>query len=108
MQVLRLLLVAQAAFGAIVAQRQSNSACDSKYMESFKKAFALESSMWATTNFKDDPFYTTPENASDANPGDLLRWQDLSIEQMANNWTGIPAGTWHKICRRPSRPGMLS
>ncbi|KAK0388240.1 hypothetical protein NLU13_4485 [Sarocladium strictum] len=86
-----LLVAAQTALGAIV-ERQSNPACDATCMQAFKAAFAAESSGWATLNFTDDPFYTTPANASGAKPGDLLRWEDVSIEQLAQNWTGIPGG----------------
>lgn len=92
MHLLRLFLVAQSTLAAIVAERQNSPACDEKCMKAFKAALAGERSLWATPDFKDDSFYTTPDNASNAKPGDLLRWEDISASQVGQNWTGIPGG----------------
>ncbi|KAK8076220.1 hypothetical protein PG994_003492 [Apiospora phragmitis] len=88
------LWASQAASAAVLAPspNAANPACDANCMEAFEAALATERAMWATPNFADDPFYTTPTNFTGAKPGDLLRWQDLTAEQLATNWTKIPGG----------------
>lgn len=66
--------------------------CDEQCMQSYQKALASEQAQWATQNISDDPFYDTPTNASSAKPGDLLRWQALSPDHVAANWTQVPTG----------------
>ncbi|TLD24046.1 hypothetical protein PspLS_06916 [Pyricularia sp. CBS 133598] len=58
----------------------------------FKAAVATEN--WATADITNDPFYDTPSNFSTetSKPGDLLRWQDLTFQQLATNFTRIPRG----------------
>lgn len=69
---------------------QAQEACDAVCQTAFKQALAIESASWVT-NVSSDPFYSTPANASNARPGDLLRWEDIS-RQVVNKKYTPPAG----------------
>lgn len=80
------------AFLALAVKAQDNAPCDAACIAEFKEALNGEEADWAAKNFLDDPFYYTPENTTGAQPGDLLRWEDLTSDQLAANWTKIPDG----------------
>ncbi|KAK7990693.1 hypothetical protein PG990_014973 [Apiospora arundinis] len=95
MRLLPFLWISQAASAAVLAPPppgKPNDACDAQCMQRFEAALAADRAMWATPNFADDPFYVTPSNATGAKPGDVLRWQDLSAEQLGTNFTKVPGG----------------
>jgi alpha-beta hydrolase superfamily lysophospholipase len=73
-------------------QGANTPGCDEQCMRAYRAAFAAESALWATKNISDDPFYDTPSNASTAKPGDLLRWQQLSSDVLATNFTKVTGG----------------
>lgn len=66
--------------------------CDSKCQEVFKTIVAVDGRQWATADVTNDPFYDPPTNLTGAKPGDLLRWEDLSSQRLAVNFTQVPMG----------------
>ncbi|TLD12069.1 uncharacterized protein PgNI_03604 [Pyricularia grisea] len=81
--------------GAAVLGRcqEASSGCGPSCKAAFKEALAAEAVNWATYNVTNDAFYDTPGNfSSSSKPGDLLRWQDLSSDQLASNFTLVPTG----------------
>ncbi|KAH8763233.1 secretory lipase [Diaporthe sp. PMI_573] len=79
---------------ALLASGQGvdTTGCDEQCMQSYRAALASEQAQWATQNISDDPFYDTPSNASSSKPGDVLRWQALSADHVAANWSMVPSG----------------
>lgn len=70
---------------------RAQQACDSACQEAFKRAQAGEAANWVSKNVTTDEFYSTPANSSNAKPGDLLRWEDLSRANVNVNYS-VPAG----------------
>ncbi|KAL8381427.1 hypothetical protein RB595_005612 [Gaeumannomyces hyphopodioides] len=68
------------------------AACDAGCQATFGRALATEKSNWATQDFANDPFFTTPANATGARPGDILRWQEIPAAAMRTNFTAVPPG----------------
>ncbi|KAH7112097.1 Alpha/Beta hydrolase protein [Dendryphion nanum] len=65
--------------------------CNAECQAAFKQILQIESASWVSQNVTTDDFYTTPPNASNARPGDILRWQDLPQAVVNTNFTP-PAG----------------
>ncbi|KAL8409060.1 hypothetical protein RB594_007488 [Gaeumannomyces avenae] len=85
--------VAFAASQAITGcDAKCQAACDAGCQATFGAALAREKSSWATQDFDNDPFFTTPANATGARPGDILRWQEIPASAMKTNFTAIPGG----------------
>lgn len=76
----------------VSGQGVNTTGCDAQCMQSYQAALASEQAQWATQNISDDPFYDTPSNASSSKPGDVLRWQRLSADHVAANWSMVPTG----------------
>ncbi|KAH8702674.1 Alpha/Beta hydrolase protein [Phaeosphaeriaceae sp. PMI808] len=68
-----------------------NSACQGACQTAFRAAFTTEFNAWVSPNVENVTFYSTPANATNAKPGDLLRWEDLPRD-LINTRYGIPAG----------------
>ncbi|KAI5925650.1 Alpha/Beta hydrolase protein [Camillea tinctor] len=65
--------------------------CNIDCQTAFRDALAYESGRWVSTDVATDPFYANPTNISAYVAGDLVKWEDLSRDQSAQQWT-IPAG----------------
>lgn len=74
------------------AAQAAEPACNADCQAVFGAALAREKSNWATQDFSQDPFFTTPANATGARPGDILRWQEVSAAAMKTNFTMVPGG----------------
>lgn len=70
---------------------QNGTGCDAACSSAFKQAYELESKSWVSPDISTEGFYSVPANASNAKPGDLLRWEDMTDDELSHNWT-IPAG----------------
>lgn len=77
--------------GLQAALSSAQEACDAACQAAFQQALAIESASWVSKNVTTDEFYSTPANSSNAKPGDLLRWEDLSRQVVNRNYTP-PAG----------------
>jgi len=69
----------------------AQEACDAACQAAFQKSVKIESMSWVSQTVSTDPFYSTPANSSGARPGDLLRWEDVSREDVNTEFTP-PAG----------------
>jgi alpha-beta hydrolase superfamily lysophospholipase len=65
----------------------AQEACDSACQAAFKQAIQIESASWVSQNVTLETFYSTPANATGAQPGDLLRWEDVSRQVVNRNFT---------------------
>jgi hypothetical protein len=84
---------AQAVFLISLSALFSNAqeACDAGCQAAFKQLQSSEASSWVSKNVTFDTFYSTPSNSSGAQPGDLLRWEDVPQNVVNRNFT-IPGG----------------
>ncbi|KAF7537780.1 hypothetical protein G7054_g3441 [Neopestalotiopsis clavispora] len=85
-----LLLTVLSLLSAVIGQDASD--CDSTCQATFEATLAEEQSTWATTDILSDSFYSTPSNFTGSKPGDVLRWQEISSDMLATNWSSIPTG----------------
>ncbi|KAL5114284.1 hypothetical protein ACEQ8H_007853 [Pleosporales sp. CAS-2024a] len=69
----------------------AQEACDAACQTSFQQALQLESSFWISQNVTLEEFYSTPSNLTEAKPGTLLKWEDVSRADINTKWTP-PAG----------------
>ncbi|KZZ91852.1 hypothetical protein AAP_03071 [Ascosphaera apis ARSEF 7405] len=75
------------------------STCNKKCQQEVEASLKTEQSQWVISNVTKDPFYKTPKNIEQLEPGDIVRWQDLINVQgvkegMPSNMTWqIPEGT---------------
>ena len=69
----------------------AQEACDAECQAAFKELQGLEASSWVSKNVTFDTFYSTPSNSTGAQPGDLLRWEDVPQSVVNQNFT-IPGG----------------
>ncbi|KAK8868971.1 Alpha/Beta hydrolase protein [Apiospora arundinis] len=65
--------------------------CQGECHENYTIGWEFDSNNWVTPNLTLDSFWDLPSNLSSAAPGDILRWQDISVEALSANWT-IPGG----------------
>ncbi|KAJ8114663.1 hypothetical protein OPT61_g3516 [Boeremia exigua] len=65
--------------------------CDLACQAAFTEVQAYEASNWVSKNVTLDSFYSTPTNITGAQPGDLLRWEDLS-QDVVNTKFSPPSG----------------
>lgn len=75
----------------LLALGQAQEACDAGCQAGFQQLLKIESSNWVSQNVTKDEFYSTPSNATNAKPGDVLRWQDFSRDIVNTNYSA-PAG----------------
>jgi alpha-beta hydrolase superfamily lysophospholipase len=74
---------------AVIVHAQDT--CDAACQAAFQRFQGQEAASWVSKNVSLEDFYSTPANASGAEPGDLLRWEDLSQKIVNTNFTA-PAG----------------
>lgn len=77
--------------GLHLASSRAQESCDAACQAAFQQAVAVEAASWISQNASTDPFYSTPVNISGAKPGDLLRWEDVSRQDINTKFTP-PAG----------------
>lgn len=61
--------------------------CDAACQAAFKQILAVETASWVSKNVSAETFYSTPANATGAQPGALLRWEDISQQDMNTKYT---------------------
>ncbi|KAF5978759.1 secretory lipase [Fusarium coicis] len=65
--------------------------CDDTCQIAYRKVLAMETELWVNQNITNDPFYSTPSNASKYSTGDILKWEKIPSDQAYRRWT-VPAG----------------
>lgn len=65
--------------------------CEGPCQEAYKALLAQERAQWVSKNVTTESIYTTPANATGAQPGALLKWEDLPRQVVNKNFTP-PAG----------------
>ena len=67
------------------------SACDVACHLQYQKALASEVDSWVNFDVAADKFYDSPANVSAYAAGDLVKWDDLTPEQISQIWS-LPSG----------------
>ena len=73
-----------------ICDEECQKGCDEECQSTIQSTYETESKDWVG-DIISDPFYSTPDNISDAKLGDILRWENVASEALSGNWT-IPAG----------------
>lgn len=66
--------------------------CNSLCQADFQRMLEFESATWVSQNVTTEEFYSTPSNATNSNPGDLLRWETVSRQIINTNNYSVPSG----------------
>jgi hypothetical protein len=64
--------------GLLLGASRAQQSCDATCQTAFQQALQFEAASWVSKNVTLDEFYTTPANSTGAKPGTLLRWEDIS------------------------------
>lgn len=89
-------LLAAACAHQSICDTECQKGCDASCQAAIQSSYESESGLWVS-DIVSDPFYDTPTNISTAKPGDILRWEAVSAEQLSSNWT-IPASlSFHRF-----------
>ncbi|KAL4929773.1 alpha/beta hydrolase family protein [Aspergillus undulatus] len=67
------------------------SGCDSVCQTAFNQAHPIDASFWVSPNVTAEPFYQTPKDFGGYSVGDLVKWEDISPEDVSGLWW-VPSG----------------
>ncbi|KAF2851733.1 alpha/beta-hydrolase [Plenodomus tracheiphilus IPT5] len=84
-------IVLLSALPAAFTYAQASDSCDAACQKAYQMALSIDTANFVSPNITAEEFYSTPANASGAQPGDLLRWEDISRDIVNKNYTP-PAG----------------
>ncbi|KAJ4245768.1 hypothetical protein NW762_013892 [Fusarium torreyae] len=62
-----------------------NPHCDATCQQAYRQE-ASEAASWVNINIATDSFYQNPSNISHYEPGDLVKWEDVSQDEAAQLW----------------------